>query len=776
MTFLGRLSRFVIAHKWWVALFWVVVTFAGIATVGTTINRLSTAFSVPGKEGPETSAKLAAIYGISNFDNTVSPVIRLPQGVTVDSPGVLQQLQAFDDQILHTDPLPTGQPSVKVISYASTCAASMCDRRLVSADGRTTYSIVTVPNPPPNAANAFDVPQQEKDLRKLVNSATVAGGTVRLTGLDELVSNTTNNEGPSLLVETLVAGVGALAILAFVFASFIAFVPIVVAIVAIMTTFLLILGLTYVIDVSFIVQFLVGLIGLGVAIDYSLLIVTRWREERARGLSNDDAVHMAMERAGRAVLFSGTTVGIGLLALVVLPVPFLRSVGFGGLLIPVVSVIVSITLLPVILHSVGGAGVRWPWQYPASAASAAFFVPRFLRRLATYPNVRTEAHVSRGWAAWGRLVVRERWVAAAAAIAIIGVLIVPATQLTIGTPVPDSLAKSGPAYEGLTMLESSGLGTGGLQPNWILITGTGSAPPSFPAVASTVIAATLVPNITTALAPKGPGWSAPPGVPSAVVVAVSSLNPDTSQGRSQIAALRTTAHDAAALDGATAALGGAPAGSADFVDAVYGSFPLMLALVLVITFVLLARAFRSLLLALKAVLLNVASVLAAYGIMVFVWQDGHGSSQLFGINATGAVAEWIPIFVFAFLFGLSMDYEVFILARIREEYDATGNTDLAVVRALGRTGRLVTSAALILFLAFLILGSAPGTIIKTFATALAAGIFFDATVIRMLLVPALVSLFGRWNWWLPHVPAALLRTRPSEPRHERRMPVQPQEV
>ena len=775
MTFLGRLSRLVIAHKWWVALFWVVVTLAGIVTVGTTINRLSTTFSVPGKEGPETSAKIAAIYGISNFDTNVVTVVQLPQGTTVDSSGVQQQLAAFDQQVLQTDPLPTGQPSLKVVSYASTCAAGACNRHFVSDDGRTTFAVVTIPNPPPNAANAFDVPQQEKDLRKLVNTATVAGSTVRLTGLDELVSNTTSSEGPSLLVETLVAGVGALAILAFVFASFIAFVPIITSVVAIMTSFLLILGLTYITDVSFIVQFLVGLIGLGVAIDYSLLIVTRWREERARGLSNDEAIHMSMERAGRAVVFSGTTVGIGLLALVVLPVPFLRSVGYGGLLIPVVSVLVSVTLLPVILHSVGGEHVRWPWQYPASVASVAFFIPRFLRRLATYPNIRTEAHVSRGWAAWGRFVVRHRWLAAAAAIAVIAVLAVPATQLTVGTPVPDSLAQSGPAHEGLKMLENSGLGTSSLQPNWILITDPATAPPSA-TVSAVVDAAKGVPNMVTALAPQGRGWSPPPGVSTSLVMALSSLSPDTSEGRSQIASLRTAAHHAAGSRGAIAELGGAPAGSADFVDAVYGSFPLMLTLVLVITAILLARAFRSLLLALKAVLLNVASVLAAYGIMVFVWQDGHGSSQLFGISATGAVAEWIPIFVFAFLFGLSMDYEVFILARIREEYDATGNTDLAVVRALGRTGRLVTSAALILFLAFLILGSAPGTIIKTFATALAAGIFFDATVIRMLLVPALVSLLGRWNWWLPHVPAALLRTRPSEPRHERRMPVQPQEV
>ncbi|MCW2999118.1 MAG: rane protein [Solirubrobacterales bacterium] len=205
------------------------------------------------------------------------------------------------------------------------------------------------------------------------------------------------------------------------------------------------------------------------------------------------------------------------------------------------------------------------------------------------------------------------------------------------------------------------------------------------------------------------------------------------------------------------------ASSEDFVDAVYGSFPLMIALISLITFVLLARAFRSLLLPAKAVLLNIISVAAAWGVLQLVWQSGHGSDEIFGIAATGAIASWIPLMVFAFLFGLSMDYEVFILARMREEYDATGDTDLAVVRGIGRTGRLVTSAALILFLTFVAMASGPQTDVKVMATGLAAGILLDATIIRALLVPAVVSLFGRWNWVLPTGAAKLLRVEPSLP-------------
>jgi RND superfamily putative drug exporter len=180
-----------------------------------------------------------------------------------------------------------------------------------------------------------------------------------------------------------------------------------------------------------------------------------------------------------------------------------------------------------------------------------------------------------------------------------------------------------------------------------------------------------------------------------------------------------------------------------------------------VTFILLVRTFRSLLLPLKAVLLNLISVAAVFGVATWFWQEGNGSEAIFGISETGAMTFWLPVLIFAFLFGLSMDYEVFILARMREEYDRTGSTSYAVREGLGRTGRLVTAAALILFFAFAALAGIPSTDIKVMATALGVGILLDATIIRALLVPALVSLFGRWNWWLPVPVAKLLRVDPS---------------
>jgi putative drug exporter of the RND superfamily len=215
----------------------------------------------------------------------------------------------------------------------------------------------------------------------------------------------------------------------------------------------------------------------------------------------------------------------------------------------------------------------------------------------------------------------------------------------------------------------------------------------------------------------------------------------------------------ATLDGTDATLGGVAAADRDFVHAVYGNFVYVLGFVILLTFVLLARAFRSLILPIKAAILNLVSLGAAFGIIVFIFQQGHGSEAIWNVHATQSIIPWIPLMIFAFLFGLSMDYEVFMLMRMREAYDETGDTSAAIALGLARTGKLVTSAAAILMFAFFVLSSSPGVDIKQFGIGLAAGIIFDATVIRALLVPALMQLLGDWNWWLPRSFARVLRVR-----------------
>ena len=710
---MSSLTRWVLAHKRIVVIGWLALTIAGIAASGPASGRLGNDSSIPGEESWQTTAAIAARYDKSAEGNSnipLLPVVTLPADKTVDSPGIRAELAAVDARLRRA------LPHARIASFAGTG-----NRAFVSQDGRTVFALA-YPRPPARS-DWGENPQAAKAAIRALEGVTVAGRPVRVTGFDALREDAGDGDGPGVVVEAAIGGLGALLVLLFVFASALAVVPLLMAFVSIMTAFVPLLALTAVADVSPIVQFLVVLIGLGVAIDYSLLVVSRWREERTHGAHGDEAVQRAMETAGRAVVFSGITVAIGLLALVALPLPFLRSMGYGGMLIPLVSVLVAITLLPVILAK---AGQRLDW-----------------------PHRRTDDKASRAWTRWAHAVARRRWLAAGAGIAVIAALAIVATDLRLGGSDADTVARSGDAKTALVALERSGIGEGALLPHEILV--EGDTDPERVAAALNAVG-----GIHGAVAPAAPDWRRGG---SALVEAIPIADSGDSAGKETLDAVRSAAHAA----GPEVRVGGESATNADFIDAVYGSFPLMIALIAVTTFILLARAFRSLLLPAKAIVLNILSIGAAWGVMVLVWQKGYGSELIWGIQATGSIPAWLPVMTFAFLFGLSMDYEVFILSRMREEYDRTGSTELAVVRGIGRTGRLVTSAALILFLAFLSLASGPGTDLKMFATALATGILVDATVIRALIVPAVILLMGRWNWWLPKLPARLLRVEPSLP-------------
>ncbi|NHC47173.1 MMPL family transporter [Motilibacter aurantiacus] len=687
--------RGLLRHRRWVALAWLLVFLAGALTAARLTDRLSYDFSLPGQPGYETEQALIEAYGTAAPAAFV-PVVTVPEGTTVEQQ--LGLVSAVFENVRQT------VPGVRVVDFASTG-----DRGFLTEDGRSTFGLVYAPPP-----QGLDSPLQAAVEEAAVERAERTGFKAWVTGYEQLSSGS-ESAGPSVLVETLIGGLGALAVLAFVFASFLALVPLLVAAVAILTTFLAVLGLTAVADVSFVVQYLIALVGLGVAIDYSLLVVSRWREERARGAQNDDAVVTAVRTAGAAVLASGVTVAVSLLALVVFPVPLLRSMGYGGMLIPLVSVAVVLTLLPVLLSAVG---------------------PRV-----DVPRIRKESSASRGWSAWARGVVRLRWAAAVGALAFLAVLVLPVGGLQFGQARSASLAQNGAAYEGLQVLRDGGVGAGVLTPMSVLFEPeAGDGPTLAGAIAG-------VPGVRLAVA-------APPAQDGSFAVDVVPEEETVDNASTGIVDdVRRSVADVAGFVG----VAGSGAQVEDYGTAVYDNFPYVLAAISVITFLLLVRTFRSLLLPLKAVLLNLVSVAAVFGLATWFWQSGNGSGALFGVEGTGAMTFWLPVLIFAFLFGLSMDYEVFILARMREEYDATGSTDAAIVAGLGRTGRLVTSAALILFFAFAALASAPMTDIKVFATALGVGILLDATVVRALLVPALVSLFGDWNWWLPAWLARVVR-------------------
>jgi len=415
----------------------------------------------------------------------------------------------------------------------------------------------------------------------------------------------------------------------------------------------------------------------------------------------------------------------------VLPLPFIRSIGLGGLLIPLVSVLAAITLLPAILAVLG-----------ERINSLRLLPKRFVDR----------GHPEDGpWGRWARFVMRRPWAVAAAGLAIVGVLVFFGVQLNPSEAQAKDMPGSGDAIVGRDALAAAGISPGVLKPFDVLVE-HGAAPGP--------IAAKLraTPGIAGVIAPTGPSWRKGG---DAIVEAF----PAVDGSSKHIQSLVTRAHKQ--LNGTDATLGGIAPADRDFVHAVYGNFPYVLGLVVLLTVILLMRAFRSIVLPLKAALLNLVSLGAAFGIIVFIFQLGHGSNAIWGVPATQSIIPWIPLMIFAFLFGLSMDYEVFMLTRMREAYDETGDTPNAIALGLARTGKLVTSAAAILMFAFFVLSMSPGTDIKQFGIGLAAGIIFDATVIRALLVPALMRLIGSWNWWLPTSFARVLRVEdPGSPSYE----------
>jgi putative drug exporter of the RND superfamily len=692
-----RLARFVLAHRRLVVVLWLLLLPAGIYGASQVSNRLKFDFSLPGQPGYETAREITHLYGNGgNVDPSVI-LVTLPPGRTVASEA-RQLSRGFHDAHATV-------PQDRIVSYSATG-----DQRFITGGGRSTFGLVFTP-----AAKGFGVNDVPPTFGSALSHALPPGTKVGVTGLAQL-ANDGSSKGPGVLVETLIGAAGALAVLAFVFGSLLALLPLLIAASSILTTLLVVLGVTTFANVSFIVLFLVSLVGLGIAIDYSLLIVTRWREEREHGRDNHDAVVAAMATAGKAVVLSGLTVGIGLLSLVVLPVPGLRSVGYGGMLIPLISTGVALTLLPALL---GGIGPRVDW-----------------------PRLRREARASRGWTAWTRAVVRGRWAAASIALAVLIVMIIPVFSLTTGETAASAYAKNGPARDAYQQLVGGGAPSGALTPIEVLTRNKDAN--------AVGVQLRHVPGIVTVAHSRAAdsnrgGTTILLAIPRTETVNDSSLQP--------VSAVREAVRNTPGVIG----VAGDGAIDLDYQNAVFGNFPLMFAVIALLTIALLARAFRSVVLAVKAVLLNLVSMAAAFGVMTWFWQQGHGSSAIFGIPATGAITFWIPLMVFAFLFGLSMDYEVFILTRVREEYDRTGSTDGAIIEGLGRTGRLVTSAALILFLAFASLASAPDTDIKVLATGLGVGILLDATLVRALLVPALVSLLGRWNWWFPRPVARVLR-------------------
>ena len=579
-----------------------------------------------------------------------------------------------------------------------------------------------------------------------------------LTGGPAIMNDTEPISNEDIARGELIALPIAVLVLAFMLATVLGIaVPLLFAMATIPTT----LGLVWVVanflEMATYVQNIVTLIGLAIAIDYSMLVVFRYREELRRQEDANAALVTTMETAGHATIFSGITVALGLGLLVFMPLPFMQSMGIGGVLVPLVSIAAAATLLPAMLAVIGRRIDRWS------------LVPK---RIIEKRTTETGA-----WARLAQLIMRRPVVFLVVTAGLMIALALPALGLEVTGGDNRGVPKTTEATKGLAVLERT-LGPGTLAPHQIVIDfGRPDGAWSRPALdtqrdlaeqlrgdpevnAATVqTIASLVPTpdrpSAEVIAAAVQGNLVDPSGRFAQVKAAGRQDSGSQAAKDLVARIRETYIPAAEIEARDIWVTGGPAFGVDFIDVVYGAFPFLVIAVLLLSYIVLLRAFRSVVLPLKAVLLNCLSVAATYGVLVLVFQEGLGTN--IGLQESPQVEAWIPVFLFAMLFGLSMDYEVFLLSRIREEYDSGRTNTDAVAAGLQHTGRIITACALIMVAAFS--GFTAGSFVglQMFGLGLSVAILLDATVVRAFLVPATMKLLGDWNWYLPDRVSRVMR-------------------
>ncbi len=661
------------------------------ATVG---GDLADRFTIPGTESQAALDLLEERFP-SQAGDTAQIVVQADAGVT--DPGIQPRVEALLAEA-------AALPGVIAVDSPYANPAN------VSADGTVAYATVQY------EALAFDIPLEDIDqLFALVDGAGGSGLTVETGGQ---IAAQGEQEPPS---ESSAIAIGAaIVVLLIAFGSVVAMgLPIATALAGLVAGFLGIGIAARFVDIASFTPAIAAMIGLGVGIDYALFIVSRYREGLHEGRSVPDAVAVAMDTAGRSVAFAGAVVVIALLGLFAIGLPFVTAFAIASSLMVAFSILVALTLLPALLGFAGTKvdRLRIPGLRPAATSKS-----------------------SMGYRISG-LIGRSPIAYALGSAAVLLLLAAPLLDIRLGFPDSGSSPETYHTRRAYDLL-SDGFGVGFNGP--LLITVESDGPLDLAGVETLRSAIAQTPGVVEV---------APAVVNPAGDTAVVSFIPTTSPQDDLTSDLVGTLRDdvvPAAVAGTNlhAYVGGATASFIDVNERMSSRTPTFIAIVVGLSFVLLTTVFRSPVIALKAALMNLLSIGAAYGVVVAVFQWGWGAS-LFGVDETGPIAAFMPMFLFAILFGLSMDYEVFLLSRIREAYLRSGNTRQAVADGLGVTARVITAAAAVMVLVFLSFLFTPDAITKQFGLGLATAILVDATIVRMILVPATMELLGKWNWWFP---------------------------
>ena len=527
---------------------------------------------------------------------------------------------------------------------------------------------------------------------------------------------------PSTGLSVIVGLIAAVIILLLTFGSAVAMgIPIATALLGLATGLGIVTLISHVAEVPTTAPALATMIGLGVGIDYALFLVSRHRSQLASGMEMNESVARATATAGGAVVFAGSTVIIALLCLFAAGIPLVSTLGYTAAVVVLIAMLAAITLLPAILTLLGASINRLR-----------------LPGLSTHHDERPH-----GWARWARFVADNPWPMLLGGLALLIVLAIPVLNLTLGQPDNSQLPTDTQTRQSYDQM-AQGFGAGSNGPALIAVSLQKPAKPGDPRLTQLRDAIAKTPGVEAVSEPQ---------VNSTGTAAVMNATPTTAPADEATTDLVNHLRDdviPAATKGKqmTADVGGTTAGYIDLASEISNKLPLVITLVLVLSFILLMLAFRSVLVPLKAVVMNVFSILAAFGIVTYVFQH-HWSATLIGLDHTIPVVSYVPLMMFAILFGLSMDYEVFLMTHVRERWKVSSDPHDAVIHGLATTARVITSAALIMvsvFCAFVINGNPT---IKQFGLGMAAAVAVDATVVRCLLVPAIMSLLGRAGWWMP---------------------------
>lgn len=741
----GSIAKGIIRFRWMVIAVWALIAAIAWVRAPSTPERLD----LRGGSEKSTDASLLEQKVLERFDKPFQDFF----AVVVNGPSSFR----------------TGQPRVTLDSLVAALETAPFVRAVVtydnggdetflSKDETTTFFLIALNTSVPDSAGGLVVPTRlllRETLERLPERSRYS---ITLTGrsaLDLDVRSVSAEDAKRLELSLLPVTLG---VLLLAFGALVAAVlPLLVGVIAIAVSLTAIGIIAEFTPMSVFVLNLTTMIGLGVGIDYSLLVVTRFREELARGSSRHEAALRTLQTAGVAVVTSGLTVAVGFGALLITPLVETRSIGIGGLVVVAVAILMAVTLLPALLATMGRAIDR----------------PRWLaKRLAWY-------HSPQIWERWARSLSRHPWRAMTLGLVTMAVLTAPLVGIRIDLPSRGwwpSATEAGKGVDELTRLGAAGI----VLPVRVLIevpegeragsatrlrglralSDTMRADPRVRDVKSivdleegtSILGYSLLYSDLAAAREQYPDFLDAYLSTDGRVTMMDLILSDTTSLTSAmelVRDVRVLAADSSirGLRNATILVGGYAAGSLYAQELLLHQFPLLILLILGVTAVMLAVAFRSVLVPIKALIMNSLSVTATFGIIVLVFQHGAGA-KVFGIpGATEAIYVVVPVIVFAVVFGLSMDYEVFLLSRIKEAYDRTGLNTEATMEGLSATASVITSAALIMILVFGAFAFARVLMMQFVGFGLAVAVLLDATIIRMVLVPAFMQLAGRWNWW-----------------------------